>query len=55
MEALLKLATEKNIKPWAEVMDIAEQNLKLEFEKQQDNTFRYRCTFAGFDEAFGKA
>lgn len=36
-------------------MDISEQSLKIGFEKQQDNTFRYCCTIARFDKAFGKA
>lgn len=34
IEALLKSAAEKNVKPWVEVMDISEQNLKIGFEKQ---------------------
>ncbi|KAM0262617.1 hypothetical protein ACHAQJ_001662 [Trichoderma viride] len=55
MEALLKLAAEKGVQPWVEVMDISEHNCKLAFEKQKDNTFRYRCTLAGYNKAFGKA
>ncbi|OAQ98841.1 hypothetical protein LLEC1_06048 [Akanthomyces lecanii] len=55
MEALLKLAAEKGVKPWVEVMPISEKSCGEAFELQKANKFRYRCTLAQFDEAFGTA
>lgn len=53
MEDLLNLAAEKDIRPWVEVMPISEKSLGEAFELQKANKFRYRCTLAQFDKAFG--
>lgn len=55
MDAMLQLAAEKGVKPWVEVMNISEENCQAAFEGQKANKFRYRCTLAGYDKAFGKA
>ncbi|KAG5923430.1 hypothetical protein E4U42_004961 [Claviceps africana] len=55
MEALLQLAADKGVRPWVEVMKISEENCQAAFEAQKENKFRYRCTLAGYDEAFGTA
>ncbi|KAK8917968.1 NADP-dependent alcohol dehydrogenase 6 [Metarhizium anisopliae] len=55
MDALLKLAAEKGVKPWVELMPISEKNCGEAFQGQKDNKFRYRCTLTDFDKAFSKA
>lgn len=54
MDALLKLAAEKEIRPWIEKMSISEKNLKAAVEKVKGNKVRYRVSMNGFDEAFGR-
>ncbi|OAA73332.1 NADP-dependent alcohol dehydrogenase C [Cordyceps fumosorosea ARSEF 2679] len=55
MEALLKLAAEKGVRPWVEKMPISAESCGKAVEMQRDNKFRYRCTLTSFDEAFGRA
>ncbi|KEY67867.1 hypothetical protein S7711_05005 [Stachybotrys chartarum IBT 7711] len=55
MDALLKLAAEKGIKPWVETIDISEAGCKEAVERLKDNKVRYRFTLTGFDKAFGRA
>ena len=52
MDALLKLAADKGVRPWVEVMKISEKNCAAAVEAQKANKFRYRCTLTGYDEAF---
>jgi alcohol dehydrogenase (NADP+) len=55
MDALLKLAAEKGVKPWVETIDISEAGCKEAVERLKDNKVRYRFTLTGFDKAFGRA
>ncbi|KAF4506672.1 hypothetical protein G6O67_006735 [Ophiocordyceps sinensis] len=55
MDAMLKLAAEKGIKPWVETIDISEEGCKQAVERLKDNKVAYRFTLTGFDKAFGKA
>lgn len=52
MNALLKLAAEKGIKPWVETIDISEKGLKEAVERVKENKVHYRFTMTGFDKAF---
>lgn len=52
MDALLKLAAEKGIKPWVETIKISEEGCKEAVERVKDNKVHYRFTLNGFDEAF---
>jgi len=51
--AMLKLASEKNIKPYIETIDISEAGCKEAVEKLKVNDVRYRITLVNFDKAFG--
>ncbi|KAL9635172.1 MAG: hypothetical protein Q9164_003638 [Protoblastenia rupestris] len=53
MLAMLKLASEKNIKPMIETMDISEKACAEVVQRVKDNDVRYRFTLTGFDKAFG--
>ncbi|KAI9746366.1 MAG: hypothetical protein M1818_000078 [Claussenomyces sp. TS43310] len=50
--AMLKLASEKNIQPYIETIDISEAGCKEAVEKVKTNDVRYRLTLTGFDKAF---
>jgi alcohol dehydrogenase (NADP+) len=51
--AMLKLASEHNIKPWIETIPISKQGCKEAVEKVYKNDVRYRVTLTDFDKAFG--
>lgn len=51
--AMLKLASEKDIKPYIETIDISEQGCALAEKKVKENSVRYRITLVNFDQAFG--
>lgn len=51
--AMLKLASEKNVKPMIETIDISEKGCKEAVEKVKTNDVRYRVTLTGFNKAFG--
>ena len=51
--AMLKLASEKNIKPFVETISISEKGCKEAVERVKKNEVRYRFSLVGFDEAFG--
>ena len=53
MLAMLKLASEKGIKPMIETIPISEQGCKEAVEKVYKNDVRYRVTLTDFDKAFG--
>lgn len=53
MNALLKLAAEKGIKPWVETIGVSEKGLKEAVERVKVNKVKYRFTMTGFNEAFG--
>ncbi|KAM4066382.1 NADP-dependent alcohol dehydrogenase C [Hirsutella rhossiliensis] len=55
MEALLKLAAEKGVKPWVETIDVSEEGCKHAVERLEDNKVAYRFTLTGFDKALGRA
>jgi len=50
---MLKLASEKNLKPMIETIDISEAGCKKAVEKVKVNDVRYRVTLTGFKKAFG--
>ena len=54
MIAMLKLASEKGLKPYIQTIDISEKGCKEAVEKVKVNDVRYRFTLTGFDKAFGK-
>ncbi|TLS23516.1 uncharacterized protein PpBr36_06083 [Pyricularia pennisetigena] len=54
MDDMLKLAAEKNVKPWVETVDVSEEGCKKAVEGVKDNKVRYRYTLTGFDKAFGR-
>lgn len=53
MFAMLKLASEKNIKPVIETLDISEKGCAEAVERVQKNDVRYRFTLTGYDKVFG--
>ncbi len=53
MLAMLKLASEKDIKPMIETVDISEKGCKEAVEKVKTNDVRYRFTLVNYDKAFG--
>jgi len=50
---MLKLASEKKVKPMIETIDISEEGCKKAVEKVKVNDVRYRVTLTGFHKAFG--
>jgi len=52
MIQMLKLASEKNIKPMIETIDISEKGCKEAVERVKVNDVRYRFTLVNFDKAF---
>lgn len=54
MLAMLKLASEKNIKPMIETLDISEKGCKEAVERVKVNDVRYRFTLTGYEKVFGK-
>lgn len=53
MNAMLKLAADKGIKPWVETVDISEKGCKEAVERVKENKVHYRFTLTGFEKAFG--
>lgn len=53
MLAMLKLASEKDLHPMIETIDISEAGCKKAVEKVKSNDVRYRVTLTGFHKAFG--
>ena len=51
--AMLRLASEKQLRPMIETMDISEAGCKKAVEKVKANDVRYRVTLTGFHKAFG--
>lgn len=52
MLAMLKLASEKEIKPYIEELQVSEQGCKEAVERVKENKVRYRFTLVGFEKAF---
>ena len=50
--SMLKLASEKNIKPMIETIDVSEKGCKEAVERVNKNDVRYRFTLVNFDKAF---
>ncbi|KAI9716653.1 MAG: hypothetical protein M1812_005191 [Candelaria pacifica] len=50
--AMLKLASEKNIKSWVETIDISEKGCKEAVERVKKNDVHYRFTLVNYDKAF---
>lgn len=51
--AMLKLASEKNIKSWVETLPISAKGCKEAVERVKKNDVHYRFTLVDFDPAFG--
>lgn len=54
IEYMLKLASEHNIKPWVETIDISEKNLGEAWKRTNDGDVRFRFTLTGYDKCFKK-
>jgi alcohol dehydrogenase (NADP+) len=54
MDALLKLAAEKNVKPWVETIPLSEAGAKEAVERVKENKVHYRFTLVDFDKAFAR-
>lgn len=52
MDALLKLAAEKGVKPWIQTIPISEKGVSDAMHGQMKNEWRYRCTLNQYDKAF---
>ena len=52
MLAMLKLASEKAIKPYVQTIPISAQGCKEAVERTERNDVRYRFTLVDFDKAF---
>lgn len=52
--AMLKLASEKNIKPFIETLDISEKGCKEAVVRVKKNDVRYRFTLTGYEKVFGE-
>lgn len=52
MNAMLKLAAEKDVRPWIETLPLTESGIKEAVERVNDNKVRYRFTLTGYDKAF---
>lgn len=52
--AMLKLASEKNLKPMVETIQISEKGCAEAVKRVKKNDVRYRFTLTGYDQAFGK-
>ncbi|KUI69728.1 NADP-dependent alcohol dehydrogenase 6 [Cytospora mali] len=53
MEAMLKLAAEKGVRPWVEKIELSERGCKEAVERVKENKVHYRFTLVGFAEVFG--
>ena len=53
MLSMLKLASEKNIKPMIETLNVSEKGCAEAVQRVKDNEVRYRYCLTGFDKAFG--
>lgn len=49
---MLKLASEKGIKPMIETLDVSEKGCKEAVERVKANEVRYRFALVNFDKAF---
>ena len=49
---MLKLASERNIKPYIETLDVGERGCKEAVERVKVNDVHYRFTLVNFDKAF---
>lgn len=53
MEAMLKLAAERGVRPWVEKIDISAKGCKEAVERVKENKVHYRFTLVGFGKEFG--
>ncbi|KAG0655463.1 alcohol dehydrogenase [Monosporozyma unispora] len=53
LKQLIKLVSEKDLKPWIETIPISEKGVQEAFEKMERGDVRYRITFVDFDKEFG--
>ena len=49
---MLKLASEKNLRPIVETIDVSAEGCKQTVERLFKNEVRYRFTLVNFDQAF---
>lgn len=50
---MLKLASEKNVKPFIQTIDISSEGCKEAVERVKKNDVRYRFTLVNYNKAFG--
>ncbi|KAJ9192033.1 hypothetical protein DTO166G4_5222 [Paecilomyces variotii] len=53
MLQMLQLAADKNLKAWAEEVQINEENLAVAVQRMKKGDVRYRMTLTGYDKVFG--
>lgn len=52
MNAMLKLAADKGVRPWVETIDISEKGCAEAVERVKENKVHYRFTLTGFEKVF---
>ena len=50
---MLEMASEKNIKPMIETLQIGEEGCKEAVERVKKNDVKYRFSLTGYDKVFG--
>lgn len=54
MDAMLKLAAEKGVRPMVETIQVGEEGCSEAVSRVKEGKVRYRFTLTGFDKVFGK-
>lgn len=52
IEQMLQVASEFNIKPWIETIDISEENVKAAWERLEKGDVKFRFVLTGYDKYF---
>lgn len=52
IEYMLKVASENNIKPWVETIDISEANVKTAWERMEKGDVKFRFVLTNYDKCF---
>ncbi|TID28458.1 hypothetical protein CANINC_002453 [Pichia inconspicua] len=52
IEYMLKVASENNIKPWVETVDISEENVSKAWERMDKGDVKFRFVLTGYDKYF---
>ncbi|GMM32484.1 hypothetical protein DAMA08_052290 [Martiniozyma asiatica (nom. inval.)] len=54
IEQMLQIASENNIKPWVETIDISEENVRKAWERMEAGDVKFRFVLTGYDKYFGR-